>query len=199
MDNIGAWRIARSTIGTDDPTQLLIMPVTCNFFSLYGLDRPRFGTALSCGRLRWAWRNAVVVLSEELWHSRFQADPQILGREIQLNRRPFTVVGVTPSQFSGQLRGPGVWVPYTMQPVLWGGRDLFRDDSVPWLNLEGRMKHGQSRAGVQAELAVIARQQDRLLPGRNTTIFVTNGSLVQDLRCGARCSGLLLSLWERWA
>jgi predicted permease len=179
MDNLGAWGIARSTIGMDDPTQFLIMPVTCNFFSLYGLDRPRLGTLFRPEDCDGPGRNAVVVLSEELWHSRFQADPQILGREIQLNRRPFTVVGVTPSHFSGQLRGPGVWVPYTMEPGL-GGRDLFRDESIPWLTLEGRLKPGQTRAGAQAELAVIARQQDRLQPGRKTTIFVTNGSFVQE-------------------
>jgi predicted permease len=180
MENLAAWGIARSTIGTDDPTQSLIMPVTCNFFSLYGLERPTLGRLFRPEECSNAGSDPVVVLSEELWRSRFQADPQIVGTEIQLNRQRFTVVGVTPKHFSGQLRGPGIWVPYAMEPRFFGGRDFFRNDSIPWLTFEGRLKRGQTRAGAQAELAVIARQQDRLQTGRKTTIFVTNGSLVQE-------------------
>ncbi len=180
MENLAAWGIARSTIGMDDPTQWMMMPVTCNFFSLYGLNQPTLGRLFRAEECAKAGGDPVVVLSEELWRSRFQADPQIVGKEIQLNRQPFTIVGVTPSHFSGQLRGPGLWVPYTMELKFFGGRDFFRNDSIPWLTLEGRLKRGQTRASAQAELAVIARQQDRLQPGRKTTIFVTNGSLVQE-------------------
>ena len=180
LDSLAAWGIARSTIGADDPTQWLIMPVTCNFFSLYGLERPRLGRLFRPADCEKPGSEAVVILSEELWRSRFQADPQILGREIRLNRQPFTIVGIAPDRFSGQLRGPGVWVPYTMGPAFFGGRDFFHDDSIPWLTLEGRLKPGQTRAGAQAELAVIARQQDRMQPGRKATVFVTNGSLVQE-------------------
>jgi predicted permease len=180
MDSLAAWGIARSTIGTDDPTQWLIMPVTCNFFSLYGLDRPRLGRLFRPEECERPGGGAVAVLSEELWRSRFQADPKIVGTEISLNRRPFTIVGVTTERFSGQLRGPGLWIPYTAEAVFFNGRDFFRDDSIPWLTLEGRLKPGQTRSSAQAELAVMARQQDRMQPGRKTAVFVTNGSLVQE-------------------
>jgi predicted permease len=180
LDSLAAWGIARSTIGADDPTQWLIMPVTCNFFSLYGLERPKLGRLFRPEDCEKPGSEAVVVLSEELWRNRFQADPQVLGTRVTLNRHSFTVVGVTPGRFSGQLRGPGLWVPYTMESVFYSGRDLFHNDSIPWLTLEGRLKPGQTRSRAQAELATIARQQERLLPGRKATVYVTNGSFVQE-------------------
>jgi predicted permease len=191
LENIAAWGIGRSTLGRDDPAQLLIMPVTCNFFSLYGLERPRIGRLFrdeECGTPG----EPVVVIGEELWRSRFAADPQILGTTIRLNQQTFTIIGVTPARFAGQLRGPGVWVPYTMQPAFFGGNDFLRNGSVPWLVLEGRLKSGQTRATAQAELSVIARQQDRLQPGRITAIFVTNGSFIQEPGSPMRWMGPLI-------
>ena len=180
MGNLGAWAIGRSTIGSDDPTQWLILPVTCNFFSLYGLDRPKLGRLFRAEECARAGGEPVAVIGEDLWRRRFDADPQILGRTILLNHQPFSIVGVAPARFSGQLRGPGVWVPYTMEPAFFSGRDFFRDDSVEWLMLEGRLAPGQTRSTAQAELTVIARRRDRLQPGRQTTIFVTNGSFLQE-------------------
>jgi len=87
---------------------------------------------------------------------------------------------VAPARFSGQLKGPGIWLPYSMHAPFYSGRDLFRKSDVPWLTVEGRLKPGQSRSVAQAEFNVIARQQDRLQPGRKTTVIVTNGSLVQE-------------------
>jgi len=180
MDHLAAWGIGRSTFGPDDPTQWLVLPVTCNFFALYGLEQARMGRLFRAEECAKPGAEPVVVIGEELWRSHFGSDPQILGAVIRLNHQPFTVIGVTPAHFSGQLRGPGVWIPYTMQPPFFGGRDFFRESSVQWLMLEGRLKPGETRAAAQAELSVIARQQDRLQPGRKTTIFVTNGSFVQE-------------------
>jgi predicted permease len=192
MENIAAWGVGRSTLGRDDPAQLLILPVTCNFFTLYGLDQPKMGRLFRAEECATPGGDAVVVIGEELWRSQFAADPQILGTTIRLNQQPFTIIGVTPARFAGQLRGPGIWVPYTMQAAFFGGNDFLRNSSVPWLVLEGRLKSGESRATAQAELTVIARQQDRLQPGRKTTIFVTNGSFIQEPGSPMRWMGPLI-------
>jgi hypothetical protein len=96
-----------------------------------------------------------------------------------VNRKAFTVVGVMPSGYSGQLRG-GLWIPYTMQARFFAGRDLFREPVVPWLVMVGRLASPSSRPAAQAELGVIASRQDRLVPGRKTTVRFTNGSLIQE-------------------
>jgi putative ABC transport system permease protein len=46
-----------------------------------------------------AARSNVVVLSEGLWRTRFDADPALVGREIRLDGMPFTVVGIVPKDF----------------------------------------------------------------------------------------------------
>src|SRR5258706_3137416 len=79
-----------------------------------------------------------------------------MGQVILLNRQPFTVIGVTPVDFAGRLRGPGVWVPYTMQHRLTGHEDIFRTERAPALWLEGRLRPGRTRGQLAAEVNVIA-------------------------------------------
>lgn len=177
LDNLAVWTSVHATMG-DSPSADLNMLVSCNFFSLYGLERPKLGRLFRDDECSTPGSAPVVVISEEMWRRRFAADPQIIGKVISLNRRPFTVVGVTPAHFPGLLKS-GLWIPWTMQPFF-GGDDLFRHGNVPWLVVEGRLKLGYSKSAAQAELNVIATQQDRLQPGRKTTVLLTNGSFAQN-------------------
>ena len=54
-----------------------------------------------------------VVLSDGLWRSVFQADPGVVGTTVQLNKAPFTVIGVAPGSFHGteQFVWPDYWIP----------------------------------------------------------------------------------------
>src|SRR5260370_25097172 len=88
----------------------------------------------------------VVVLSEEAWRSRFAADPHILGKVILLNRQPFAVIGITPMDFAGRLRGPGIWVPYTMQHRLTGNEDICLAERTPAWCVEARRRPCSTRA-----------------------------------------------------
>ena len=62
----------------------------------------------------------VVVISQDLWRTRFGSDPSIVGRQISLNGLGFTVVGVAPPNFTGTEAGMAreLWVPLSMEPVL---------------------------------------------------------------------------------
>lgn len=180
VTNIAAWGIGRTTIGREDPNTELALLVTCNFFHLYGLDQPRLGRLFRPDECAKPGSAPVVLISEELWRNRFGADPQMLGSVLWLNRQPFTVAGIVPLGFSGRLRGPGIWLPYTKAPLFIGNFDPFRNSSVPWLMVEGRLAPGQSRAAAQSELAVIARRQDALQAGRRTAIILTNGSFIEE-------------------
>jgi hypothetical protein len=55
----------------------------------------------------------VAVLSHGLWRRQFGADPQVIGRQITVNSRVFTVIGVAPREFTGTTRGhiPDLYVP----------------------------------------------------------------------------------------
>ena len=52
----------------------------------------------------------VVVISDRLWRTRFNSDPQIAGKTVRLNRREMTIVGVTPPEFHGTLSGLSTWI-----------------------------------------------------------------------------------------
>src|SRR5262245_56972171 len=107
------------------------------------------------------------------------ADPNVIGSSLLLNRRAFTIVGVMPSHYAGQLRAP-IWIPFTAARLFFGGRDLARDRSAPWLfAIVGRLRPGVSRTTAASELAVIARQLDTAVADQRTTIRVTDGAMIE--------------------
>ncbi len=60
-------------------------------------------------------RSDVVVITEELWHSRFNADPSIIGRALVLDERPRTVVGVLPAR-AWVMKRDAFFVPAVLTP-----------------------------------------------------------------------------------
>ena len=179
LSELAAWRTDGVLIG-DEPTASLALEVSCNFFSVYGLTEPLSGRLFRTIECAPGTEERVVVIAEEFWRDRFAGDPHILGKTILLNRQSFTVVGITPRNFSGRLRGPGIWVPYTTQHRLTGNEDIFAADLVPSLWLEGRLLPHHSRDQLQAESNAIVAQvpsQDRDLKQR---VLVTNGAMIED-------------------
>ncbi len=64
----------------------------------------------------------VTVLSHALWQERYQSDPHVLGKTIELDRRPYTIIGVMPPEFQspiglGGLAPRDLWVPMSFTPV----------------------------------------------------------------------------------
>ncbi|MGH9521230.1 MAG: ABC transporter permease, partial [Terriglobales bacterium] len=178
LAQLAAWRTDGVVLG-DDSARTLDMEVSCNFFSVYGLGVPKFGRlfrADECGEGALA---NVAIVSEELWRERFGSDPQILGKTILVNRIPFTLIGITPLEFSGRLRGPGLWVPLSAQARLTTSY-FSQPDLAPSLWLEGRIRPGMTRAELASELKVLARRVE--LPSRDLklNILVTSGALIDD-------------------
>ena len=179
LQELAAWRTDQVLIG-DDATRSLDLEVSCNFFSVYGLTRPSLGRLFGPDDCGLASDDRVLVLSEEAWRSRFAADPHILGKVILLNRQPFTVIGITPRDFAGRLRGPGIWVPYTMQHRLTGNEDIFDAERTPALWLEGRLRPGRTREQLAAEANVIAGRVPGFDRDLKQRVLVTNGALIED-------------------
>ncbi|MFZ1013544.1 MAG: ABC transporter permease [Terracidiphilus sp.] len=184
IEQAAAWRPS-SAILSQDAKHIAIALVSCNYFHVFGIDRPLLGRFLApaeCGRGATA---QVAVLSEPFWRTRFGADPQIVGKAIHLNGLPFAVIGIAPSEDTNLLAG-GVFVPYTLQPMLDRGNNLLGSPDSPWLDVAARLRQGYSRADAQAELTTMLRQQDRaylenkVSPfNRKTSLVLTNGSFIQ--------------------
>ena len=152
--------------------------VTCNFFAVYASAQPILGRVLRPDDCAAPDAASVAVIGEELWRTRFGADTAVVGRTLTLNSHAFTIVGVMPREYDGELRGP-IWVPYTTASVFFDGRAIARERETPWLlGMTGRLQPGVSRAAAAAELRVIAQQQDELVPDRRTVLRVTDGSMI---------------------
>src|SRR6266700_3092285 len=106
----------------------------------------------------------VAVSSHALWERSFGANPEVIGRAIQLDTVPFTIVGVMPAGFSGiEVDGHAdLWWPLQMLPQVDGeARDLVRarPEAGEWLTVFGRLKSGVAREQARAELNTFYQQQ----------------------------------------
>ena len=141
--------------------------VTPGYFDVIGIS-----PALGCGFLPdegKAGNHHVVILSNALWRDRFESDPGTIGKDLDINGEPFTIVGVMP-QLDDSF--PRLWVPLVMQakdltPEARGHYDL---DLVL-----GRLKPGVTVTKAQAEMTSIAENLARVYPvtnkGRGITVL----------------------------
>lgn len=98
----------------------------------------------------------VVVVSERLWRSTFDADPALVGKTVRLNGAPVTVVGVAPAALDVPV-GALLWYP--------DRTDTSRSERIlgPWFHPLGRLRDGVSPEAAAAELrAIQARRAERL-------------------------------------
>lgn len=113
-----------------------------------------------------------VVLSYPLWQSRFSADPALLGRTIELNRRKVTVVGITAPGFRGteSMFYSDFWLPFSMLDVLAGegmGGDRLRDRGGQWLMAAGRLRPGANARTAASEIDVLGKRLASTYPSTN--------------------------------
>jgi len=133
--------------------------VSGNYFPMLGLQ-PAAGRLFSESDDTAVNANPVVVLSYGYWQRKFALSPSVIGRDIRLNGFPFTVVGVAPAGFEGDVLGEqmALFVPISMQPEIVRGRQWLNTGNVSWLNLIGRLKPGSTPAQAEANLNVVFQQ-----------------------------------------
>jgi putative ABC transport system permease protein len=138
-----------------------------NFLSIVG-DSTRLGRVFTAEENSVPGFEPVVVLSHRFWQRRFAGDPQVIGRTILLDGKPFTVIGVTNSSFVG-LRDdiPDLWLPLTMRaamPTVYfedtppEERDWFGQTEFQWVTVHGRLRPGKSIAEARTEIATLLPQ-----------------------------------------
>jgi predicted permease len=133
--------------------------VSGNYFSVLGLQ-PSAGRLLSVADDTTENSNPVVVLSYGFWQRRFALSPSIIGADIRLNGYPFTVIGVAPQGFDGDIVGDqmAVFVPLSMQPEIIRGRRWLISANRSWLNLIGRLMPNVTPAQAKANLDIVFQQ-----------------------------------------
>ncbi len=133
--------------------------VASNYFSMLGMT-PILGRGFTIHDDRAYGSAPEVVLSYDLWRSRFQGDPSIVGRTISVNRQPLTVIGIAPENFVGIYGGlaQSLWVPLSELAALTGGKPDPLVTGHFGLQVAARLRPGVSDQQASAELHSLARQ-----------------------------------------
>jgi putative ABC transport system permease protein len=135
--------------------------VTDEFFAVFGA-RPLLGRTFLPEEDQ-PGREQVVVLSHSLWTSRFGADRDVIGRQVQLSGRPYTIIGVMPASFDPSLSGEVLWVPMAWTPERKAMHDEHHNFVVALL------KPNVSREQAQSEMSSIMRVLAARYPEDNGT------------------------------
>jgi predicted permease len=150
----------------------------------------------------------VAVISHDLWKTRFVADESLVGRELILAGRRFTVIGVAEEGFHGSALPavPRIWDPLAMRNTIWPTlRSRETERGSTWLVPIARLRDGVSQRQAEAEANVIDEQIQREHPDvaetteagrrdRRFSIVEARGVTVPHLRRMALgAAGLLLA------
>jgi putative ABC transport system permease protein len=101
----------------------------------------------------------VAVISYRLWQEWFGGDESVIGRQVQVNSRPFTVIGVLPPEFYFNTRTSDVWLTLGLNPA-----DNFRKTQGRWMWAMARLKPGVSLSQARAEMTGIAQRLEIAYP-----------------------------------
>ena len=140
------------------PQKVQTFQVSANFFAMLGV-RPQLGRVF-LSEEEMPGKEREIVLGHALWEQRYAADPNIVGKNIKIDGKAYTVVGVMAKGFDYPLPAEA-WTPMALDLKT----HLSRDDR--WLWVLGHLKPGVSFAQAAAEMQGIAQRQSELYPDTN--------------------------------
>jgi predicted permease len=172
--------------------------VSGNFFSALGVQ-PALGRTFLPEEDQTPGKYPVVVISYSLWKRTFSANPEIIGKQVELSGHSFTIIGVAPKSFPGVdlWFRPDVYLPMMMTAsVSPEGNDTLTHRSYRGCTLLGRLKPGVAIAQAQAELNVIMAGLEREHPESNKdTVAIIRNEMSRRLEGGnATFAGILIGL-----
>jgi predicted permease len=157
FDGLAAYNIAQTGVNTGDtPSRSWLFEVSGNYFDALGIQ-PFLGRLIHPSDEHGPNSAPYIVLSWSYWHSHFQDDRGVLGRTVQLNKHPFTIVGVAPPEFQGTLLffSPDFFVPLVNSEQV-DGSNYLNDRGTRWVfEVLGHLKPGVTPAQATADLSSI--------------------------------------------
>jgi putative ABC transport system permease protein len=153
--------------GLGEPGPVHMQSATQNFFDLVGVQ-PALGRVFRTEERQEQFQT--VVISNAFWRSRFNSDPNVLGKTFRLDGVVSTVVGVMPAGFTGfapwygsstEGKATEVWIP--IDP----GSERNAKRSDHWTMPVARLKPGVTVAQAQVEMDVIALGMEQAYPESN--------------------------------
>src|SRR6185436_13799124 len=154
--------------------------VSANYFDVVEV-KPILGRSFLPDEDKTVGANAVVVLSHSFWRRRMAADPNIVGKTVQLNNRAYQVIGVTPEYFVGSKFALALdfWAPISMAEDLRRNPGILKDRGSHWMTVIGRLKPGVSLSQASAEMNAIATRLNQAYPDNRA--FTTQAQVFTEL------------------
>jgi putative ABC transport system permease protein len=149
--------------GRAEPESLVGAAVSHDMFNLLGITPARGRTFLAEEDQPNA--SKVVIVSDEFWRSRFNSDPNIVGKSISLNEESYQIVGVMPAGFRFPII-PGVQVWRTLRP----GLNPSCGRGCITLRAIARMKDNVTIEQAQADVSTIASRLATEYPDSNSKV-----------------------------
>jgi predicted permease len=167
--DLAGYRIAAMAFNTDGgSSRVWGYLATGNYFSTLGVQ-PAVGRFFTDADDAQPGAAPFVVLSHQFWRSGFGGDPQIAGRTIRINGRPYTILGVAPAGFIGTqvIYRPDVWIPMAMQAQI-EGRSWLDNRFTQNTMVVGRLAPAVSAGAAAADLESISTILAREYPDSDT-------------------------------
>ena len=199
FEGLTAYNLAAAGLDTGgDPASAWIMEATGNYFDVLKVH-PYLGRFFHAGDEHGPNSAPYIVLTYAYWHSHFQDDRDVVGRVVQLNKHPFTILGVAPPEFRGTLLFvfPDFWVPLVNQEQV-EGLDVRNERGNHFLLMMlGHLKPGVTPAQAVSDLNSIGASLEKSYPKDDSqmTFSLTRPGLAGDWLGGplqAFLGGLML-------
>jgi len=131
--------------------------VSGNYFNVLGIHAALGRTFTSDDESR-PGAAPFVVISDQYWSRHFAHASDALGRIIRLNGRAFTIVGIGPRGFTGEVTGSptDLWIPLSMEAQVNRADSRLNGNKANWLLCLGRLKDGVSVAAARAQITSLA-------------------------------------------
>jgi predicted permease len=147
--------------GPGGPVALSAVKSTDNFFDVFGV-KPLLGRTYLPGEDQ-PGKDNVVVLSHEVWQSIFAGRADVVGKDVQFDGTPYTVIGVMPAGFRFPLQArEAVYTPLHINPSWAKARGMH------WMQTVGRLKQGVTNEQARTDLNHVMSDLARAYPEQET-------------------------------
>jgi predicted permease len=166
FDGLAALNTAQAALDTGkSPARAWMYEVSGNYFDVLGIQ-PYLGRFFHATDEHGSNSAPFVVLTYAYWHNHFQDDRTVVGRTVQVNKRPFTIIGVSPRGFVGTsvLFSPDLFLPIVNQEQV-QGENLLNARGTRWIDsFVGHLKPGVTPAQAAADLNSIGADLQKNYP-----------------------------------
>jgi predicted permease len=166
FEDLAAYSIPQVGLDTGDgPSAVWGVEASGNYFDALCIQ-PYLGQFFHSSNEHGPNSAPYIVISYAYWHSHFGDDRGVLGRVVQLNKHPFTVIGVAPPGFRGTLvfYSPNFFVPMVNEEQVDGTSDLNDRGSRSVMMVMGHLKAGVTPAQAVADLNSIGSYLEKTYP-----------------------------------